>query len=227
MQRYLFVSILFLLFLAAPVFAQVDNAGNLNFNVEGRAAINQNDMAGARDEAISDALLNGVLSAAAQILSLNVNDKRLESVRSAINQQQDKYIKNYKIIAERNQAELYFININVTVALPVLSSDLNKIGIARSTLKGISSAIVSLNIKGLIKYSDFSYLREFLKNKTRIVRNIYLRSFEWQQADLDIEILGAAQALADEMATTGLYILDTRQINDNQITVTLLQRGRE
>jgi hypothetical protein len=44
------------------------------------------------------------------------------------------------------------------------------------------------------------------------VKNIYSRSFEWQQAHPELEISGAAQALTDELAKTGQYILDTEKI---------------
>jgi hypothetical protein len=222
------MSILLLPFLAMPVFsAGEESSGNLNFNVEGRAVINQNDFAGARDEAIANALLDAVLSAAAKILSIDVTDRRLETVSNYLGGKQDKYVKNYKITAERNQAELYLVNANVTVAFSALKGDLHKIGIVQSAKAGISSIIVSLNIKGLKKYSDFSQLREFLKSKTRIVKNIYPRSFEWGQADLAVEISGTAQVLADELAGTGRYVLDTKQIYGSQINITFLQRGGE
>jgi hypothetical protein len=45
--------------------------------------------------------------------------------------------------------------------------------------------------------------------------------------NLEIEISGTAQTLADELAKAGRYILDTEQINKNQITISLLQKEGE
>jgi hypothetical protein len=168
-----------------------------------------------------------VSHAAAQILFLAVNDKRLEALRNTLNDQLDKYVNNYKITAEKHQSDIYFVNTDVNVALALLNNDLQKMGIVRSPTADKNSVIVSLNINGLKKYSDFLNLREFLKNRARIVKNIYPRKFEWQQAYLELEISGSAQALAEELARTGKYILDTKQINKNQIAITLLQRGEE
>jgi hypothetical protein len=226
MQRYSFVSILFLLLFVASVSAQ-EHSVSVNFAAEGSAVINSNDIAGAREEAIRDALLEAVSHAAAQILLLAVNDKRLETLKDALNDQLDKYINNYKITAEKHQSDTYFVNTSVNVALALLNNDLQKMGIVRTATGDKNNVIVSLSINGLKKYSDFSNLREFLKNRTRIVKNIHPRSFEWQQAYLELEISGSAQALAEELARTGKYILDTKQIDKNQIAITFMQRGEE
>jgi hypothetical protein len=91
-----------------------------------------------------------------------------------------------------------------------------------------TNIIISLEVKGLKNYSDFLYLKEFLKKRAKIVKNICSRSFEWQQVHLELEISGTAQALAVELAKTGRYILvDTEQIKKNQIVISLLQEGGE
>jgi hypothetical protein len=226
MQTCSVVSILFLLLFTASASAQ-DHSESFSFDAEGRATIISSDIASAREEAIRDALLEAVSRAAAQILSLAINDKRLETLRNTLNDQLDKYINNYRITAEKHQSDIYFVNANVNVALTLLNNDMQKMGVVRTTIADKSNVIVSLNINGLKKYSDFSNLKVFLKNRTRIVKKIYLRSFEWQQAYLELEIAGSAQALAEELARTGKYLLDTKQINNNQIAITLLQRGGE
>jgi hypothetical protein len=225
MKRYLFVSILFLLLFSAPGLAQ-DSFSSLHLDVEGAAAINRNDVAGARDEAIQDALLKAVLQAASKLLSIPVTDRRFEPVANALREQPDKYVNNYKISAEKNQAEVYVVYTSINLALSALNSDLHRMGFIRAT-KADKTNIILLDVKGVRKYSDFLYLKKFLKNQAGIVKNINQRSFAWQQVHLELEISGTAQAFADELARTGRYILDTREINKNQIQITFLPRGGE
>ena len=219
------ISVFLLFYLAALVSAQEKNVREINFNVEGRAVISHNDIAGARNEALADALLQAVLSAALRIIPAEIQDTNLDQVRQAVSGQQDKYVKNYKITGEKSQADLYFVNVDANVALSVLMSDLQKIGIIQPAKAAASFTVVSLTVRGLTKYSDFSYLREFLRRKTAIVKNVYPRYFEWQQAKLDIEISTTAQVLADELAKARLYILNTERISNNQIIITLLPGG--
>lgn len=227
MRRYGSVFVLGLIFLwCAPVFAQ-GNAGVLNLEVEGSAAVNQNDVAGARDGAIRDALQRAISETASNLLSLSVKDKKFLQVKKEIIDQQDRYVNNYKITAESKREDTYFVTVNVAVALADLRNDLAKMGFRQISGEVKTNTIISLEVKGLKKYSDFSYLKEFLKKRAKIVKSINSRSFEWQQAHLELEISGTVQALAAELAKTGRYILDTELIKKNQITISLLPREGE
>jgi hypothetical protein len=104
-----------------------------------------------------------------------------------------------------------------------LKNDLAKMGYRQIAGQEKNNIIISLEIKGLKSYSDFLYLKEFLKRQSKIVKNICSRSFEWRQARLELEISGTAQSLVLELAKTGRYLLNTGRINKNQIVVCLLQ----
>ena len=84
-----------------------------------------------------------------------------------------------------------------------------------------------IDVKGLKKYSDFLRLKEFLQSRTKIVKSIYPCLFEWQQAHFEIEIIGDAQYLVDELTQTGRYALDSRKTGKNQIEITCLQKKEE
>jgi hypothetical protein len=228
MRRHQFAAVLFFILLwCVPVFAQ-GNAGVLNLEVEGNAPINSNDFAGTRDGAIRDALQRAIQEAASVLLSLPVTDKRFLPLKNEIIEQQDRYINNYKIMAERKQEDTYFVTLKVVVALPDLKNDLAKMGFRQISGEAKNNVIISLEIRGLKKYSDFLSLKEFLKKRAKIVKNINARSFEWQQARLELEISGTSQALAQELAKTSRYILlDTELIKINKIVVSLLQREGE
>ena len=227
MRRCLPAFVLFFIFLyCLPAFAQ-GKVGILNLTVEGTAAINQNDIAGARDGAIQDALQRAILEAASSLMSLPVKDKKFLPVKNEIIEQQDKYINNYKIAAESKQAETYTVAVNVAIELLDLKNDLAKMGFLKVSGENKNNIIVSLDVRGFNKYSDYSYLKEFLKKRVKIVKNIYPRTFKWQEAHLELEISGTAQALADEIAKAGMYVLNTEQIKKNQIAIDLIQREEE
>ncbi len=227
MRRYWPALVLVLVLLwCVPVFAQ-SNASVLNLEVEGNAAINQNDVTVAREGAIRDALQRAISDAASALLSLPVKDKKFLPVKKGIIDQQDRYVINYKITAESKQEDAYFVTVNVAVALADLKNDLAKMGFRQISGEAKQNIIIALEVKGLKKYSDFWYLKDFLKKRAKIVKNINSRSFEWQQAYLELEISGTAQALAAELAKTGRYLLDTELIEKNKIVISLLPRDGE
>jgi hypothetical protein len=227
MMRYLTAVALVFIFLNCGSAFGEGNAGVLNLEVEGNAAISQNDIAGARDGAIQDALQRAILEAASGLLSISAKDEKFLPLKNEIIEQQDRYINNYKITSEAREPEIYSVTVNVAVALSDLKKDLAKMGFIQISGEYKANIILSLDVKGLKKYSDFSHLKEALKAQAGIVKNIDSQSFEWQQAHLGLEISGTAQELADKLADSGQYVLDTRQISKNQIGISFLQTEGE
>jgi len=207
-----------------PTYAQ-DTPRVFNITVEGNADVIKNDAATARDGAIQDALQKAVLEAASVLLLLPVRDEKFLPIkRSEIIDQTDKYINNYKITAENNKTESYAITAKVAIGLLELKNDLAKMGFLKISRQDRANAIISLDVKGIRKYSDFSYLKEFLRKRTKVVKNFYPHAFAAQQAHLEVEIFGLAQELAEELAKTGLYVLDTKRIDKNQLEINIIQR---
>jgi hypothetical protein len=222
MSRYFFLSFFILIFFfLIPSYAQ-DNSGVLNLNVEGIAPITRSDVARARKEAINDALGKAILETASKLLSIPVKDERLQAVKSIIIDQPEKYVNNYKISTEMEQTETYVVNVIVVVTRSALKNDLYKMGFLHEQQTQKTNLIVSLSFKGLKKYSDLLRLREFLQNRTKIVKNIYPCRFEWQQAHFEIEILEDPQFLVDELIKTNKYMLEIQQTDKNNIEMTCL-----
>jgi hypothetical protein len=222
MSRYFFLSFFVLtFFFSISIYAQ-DDSGVLSLNVEGIAAITRSDVARARKEAINDALGKAILETASKLLSIPVKDERFQAVKSVIIDQPEKYVNNYKISTEIKQTETYVVNVNVIVTLVTLKNDLYKMGFLQEQQKQKTNLIVSLSVKGLKKYSDFFRLREFLKSRTKIVKNIYPCRFEWQQVHFEIEILEDPQFLVDELVKTNRYMLEIQHTYKNHIEMTCL-----
>jgi len=207
-------------------FAQ-GGAGVLPLEVKGSAAINQGDIAGARDRAIRGALQRAIQEAASALISIPVNDKKFLAVKKALLDRRNGFIKNYKITAEGQEDKNYLVDVNVSVDFQDLKNFLAEMGYYKIFNDEEADKTVFLEAKGLKNYSDFLYLKEFLKKQVKLVKNIRSQSFKWQQACLELEISGSAQALAVELGKTGQYLVATEQTRKNQIVVNLLQEEGE
>src|SRR5659263_596167 len=118
MRKCLFISFFVLtLFLSVCVYAQ-DYSAILSLDVEGSADISQNDVARAREEAIQDAIEKAILEVTARLMSIPVSDDRFQPVKSIIIDEPDKYVNNYKIVAEM---KLSLIHISEPTRLGMIS----------------------------------------------------------------------------------------------------------
>jgi len=59
--------------------------------------------------------------------------------------------------------------------------------------------LVELVVRGIREYADFVRFRRHLKNDVRGVRNVYLRSIRAGEAEMDVDVVGNARILADEL----------------------------
>ncbi len=59
--------------------------------------------------------------------------------------------------------------------------------------------LVELVVKGIREYADFVKFRTHLRNDVRGVRNVYLRGISAGEAKMDVDIMGDARILADEL----------------------------
>jgi hypothetical protein len=59
--------------------------------------------------------------------------------------------------------------------------------------------LVELVVKGIKEYADFVSFRTHLRNDVRGVRNVYLRGIRAGEAKMDVDIIGDARMLADEL----------------------------
>jgi hypothetical protein len=227
MRKYLLLSILVLItFNSIPVYAQNDE-GVLSLYVEGSAKIKLNDVAGAREEAIQDALEKAILKAVSKVLAVPIKDEKFQQAKNIIVNEQDKYVQYYKITEEKRQSQNFIVNVNVMIALSSLKNDLHKMGFLQTSPAGKNNIRVSLSVIGLKKYSDFVHLKEFLQNRTKLVKNIYPCSFKWSEAHFEIEIFGDVQFFADELVKNVACMLDIKQTDNNRIEMICLKKVEE
>jgi len=227
MRKFLLLSTLVLItFISISVYAQNDESV-LSLYVEGSAKIKQNDVAGAREQAIQNALEKAILDAVSRLLAIPVKDEKFQQAKNIIVNEQDKYVQYYKITEEKRQSQNFIVNVNVTIALSSLKNDLHKMGFLQTAAAGKNNTRVSLSVIGLRKYSDYLSLKEFLQNRTKLVKNIYPGSFKWSEAHFEIEIFGDAQSFAEELVKNVSCMLDIKQTDNNRIEMICLKKVEE
>ncbi|MGD0022897.1 MAG: hypothetical protein ABSC54_11430 [Smithellaceae bacterium] len=227
MIKYLFAAILVLItFISLPVYAQNDE-DILSLYVEGSAKIKQNDVVRARKEAIQDALEKAILKAVSKLLAVPTKDEKFQQAKNIIINEQDKYVQYYKIAEEKRQAQNFIVNANVVLALSSLKDDLHKMGFLQTAEAGKNNIKVSLSVIGLKKYSDYLNLKDFLQNRTKLVKNIYPCNFQWSEAHCEIEMSGDAKSFADELVKNAACVPDIKQTDSNKIEMICLKNMEE
>ncbi len=80
-----------------------------------------------------------------------------------------------------------------------LAQDLARQILAKWHREERQPVLVELVVKGIGEYADFVRFRTHLRNDVRGVWNVYLRSIKAGEAKMDVDIMGNARILADEL----------------------------
>jgi hypothetical protein len=197
---------------------------DLNFQIAGSASILKNDVAGAREEAIKNALENAIIHTAG-ILSGKFDDEKFQTMKSVMISKAERYVKHYRVISESREHDTYTVNLNVVITSAPVRKALLQMGLLweQGKKEGIA---VALSLKGMKKYSDFADLKAFLQNRFQIVKSIYPCRLEWRQAYFDLVVVGSVRNLLVELANSGKYSMETNY-NDKDIVEIYLQVKEE
>ena len=193
---------------------------DLTLQVEGRAPVVKNDVAGAREEAVKNALEKAIMRAAAKVLLVKIEDEKFQVVKSNMVGKADRYIKHYRIISENIQHDEYVAHVNVEMDLAFVKDDLLQMGILQDQGENEIGS-VSLLLRGMKKYSDFVRLKTFLQNHPKVVKSLYPCHLEWQQARFDVVMVGSVQDLVAEFEKSGRYLLEDIKKNQNVVEIRL------
>ena len=103
--------------------------------VEGLAAIKENDIAAARDKAIEDALRRAVEQTVGTIVESETLVENYQLLSDRIYTRSDGYVAGYKIMEESQQEKLYRVKLLVDVGMDKLKDDLSAIGLLIRRMK--------------------------------------------------------------------------------------------
>lgn len=104
-------------------------ADTQSVTVDGMAGILQGDQGLARDAALRDALRKAVEQAVGQMVAAETLAENFQIVRDNIYTKAQGYVKDYKIVKEGPQKDLYVVTITATVGADQIKNDLNALGL--------------------------------------------------------------------------------------------------
>jgi len=87
----------------------------------------------------------------------------------------------------------------LNLSASVVARDLVRQIVAKWRKDVRQSVLVELVVKGIREYTDFVRFRKHLRNDVPGVRNVYLRSIRAGEAKMDVDVMGNARILADEL----------------------------
>jgi hypothetical protein len=119
------VAVFLVLSSGAPCWA----ADTQSVTAEGMAGVQGGDKAIARDNAIQDALRKAVEQAVGTMVASETLVENFQVVRDNILSKSQGYVKEYKIVKESPQKDLYMVTIAATVAVGDLKNDLAGLGL--------------------------------------------------------------------------------------------------
>jgi len=225
MKRRFFI-ILFLMIwiflLPSKVFSQ-DNEDVRTVDTEGSSIIINDDLAGARNNAIQNALQKAVEHIVITLIPTKTAANQSQIIRENLYAKSNEYIHDYRIISEKQIKAVYQVNVRSTLFASSIRDDLQAHGLLGVEKKRVPVTAVVVIVRGLKSYTDYVKVKELLKTKMKVVMGIYQRSFEWGTARMDLEIQGSVQSLSGELVKTGHFSLDTTRTDQNYIEVTFLR----
>ncbi len=169
---------------------------------EGLAAIQNNNLAQAREQAISLAL-RGALE---KVLSSAVSPQVLAARKSVISEKvypmTERYILGYRILREAEQEGAYAVRIAATVDSGSLKGDLRSLGLLggqgeSKTGPGLSISLIVLG--AFASHHDFVAFREMLAGMPSI-RSIVPRYLSQDRFEMGLESVESPQAVARELS---------------------------
>jgi hypothetical protein len=169
---------------------------------EGSAAIHNNNVAQAREQAISLAL-RGALE---KVLSSAVSPQILAAGKSVVTDKvypvTERYILSYRIVREAEQDGAYAVRIAATVDAGSLKGDLRSLGVLggqgeQRTGPGYS---ITLIVRGnLASHHDFLAFREMLAGMP-LIRGVVTRFLSQDRFEMGLESAENSQGLARELS---------------------------
>jgi hypothetical protein len=140
---------------------------------EGVAIILNEDIAKARDEALKDARKKAVEEGIGVYIQAETLIKNLQLVEDRILSRAQGYIKNEKILLERQEGKLYRIKIQADVVLKEVEKDLQALGILQRRMKKPRVMIIvtakARKDQGPLKSAETTMIKEFLSKEFKVV----------------------------------------------------------
>jgi|GEM_PF-996826 len=217
---------IFLLLSAAFCFPAV-SAGDEGRGVhvveaEGIAAVTGLDVAGARDEAVRDALQKAVERTAGQWLSPEDLARRYEKLKEKLYDRAEGFIQDFRILFEISDSDIYSVNVRATVFADSVREELEHLNLIGPPLRRPSPTVISLTLKGIRDYGGYARWKGVLKDALPGIRVITPREASWGAVRFEVTVEGTAAAVSEGLREK--LGVEVRQSGDRSLEVDLEAR---
>ena len=187
----------------------------IGIETEGTCLVSGGDRAPARDNAIDDSMRKAVERIVCMFVSEDVAEENFDVINDNIYSKSQDYIRDYRILREGMENDLYSVRIRVTLSVMDIKDDLKMVGVLTDEWKPEEDAmtVIEVVVSGIEKYSYFRMLRETLETDIKGVDAVHLRRMGSGVAVMDVDMQGNAVGLANELTLRefrdfSLYITD-------------------
>ena len=126
-SRTIYLLVFAIFFIHSPCGA--DQERTRSFFSEGQAPHDPANLAGSRDAAIQDFLARGILQGVGEFLEPSGIGRSYSALEEKVLAQPDRYVQKFQIFSEKPAGEVYRVQGEVTLSLPVLGKDLENMGL--------------------------------------------------------------------------------------------------
>ena len=169
---------------------------------EGSAAIHNNNLAQAREQAISLALRGALEKVLTSAVSPQVLAARKSVISDKVYPVTERYILGYRIVREAEQDGAYAVRIAATVDSGILKVDLRSLGVLGGQGEERAGPVYSISLivrGGFTSHHDFLAFREMLAGKPPI-RSVVPRFLSQDRFEMGLESTESPQAVALELS---------------------------
>ena len=197
--------------------------GDVVVDVESSTTVKNDAVGAARNAAIQGALQKAVEQATGNLLTTQSMEKKAKILRGSIFLKADQYIQTYRIVGERTYGGTYTVIARVTVSLEGLKNDLRSLGLAKELPQGLPAVPVSVTVRGINNYKDYSQFREYLQTGVKGVEAIHQRSLTWETANMEVNVRGGVAFMAAELLKVKQFPIKTTIAGDNALDVVFIR----
>jgi hypothetical protein len=185
----------------------------LSKDVEGVAAVKNNDLAKAREEAIKDALQKAVNEAEAEL----VREGAMASLKPR-HLTTERYVRSYRMLSEKQIGVVYKVGINVIIDALLLIDD-HKARTVKQPLKKIA-----LTVRGITSYADYIQFRDHLDTHIRHCGQASPEMIAWHMAEFRVDICESPEAFANALAQSGPFAMNVRRAVVDVVEMEVVER---
>ncbi len=204
------------------------SSDTIGIETEGTCLVSGGDRAPARNSAINDSMRRAVKRIVYMFVSEDVAEKNFDAINNNIYSKSRDYIRDYRILREGMENDLYSVRVRVTLSVRDIKDDLEMLGVLTDRWQpeeDATAVIVEVVVSGIEKYSHFRMLRETLETDIKGVDTVHLRRMESGVAVMNVDMHGNAAGLANELTLRefGDFSLYVTDINPGVIELNMME----